>query len=173
MLSYRYREQAAQDADWVLRRVQEHSQQLGPRKVISSLESSVKTFCKNAHALRVIKGKSIAEEYKGSINLSEIGNFYLKLLYLCMIVGGSLTFSMDFMSSLTWDVMWLSWVVSGAHLENPESELVWYVMLRAVDQFQSEFRAYPGYFQDQVETDIVRLKVCVRVCMFTTVAANL
>lgn len=48
---------------------------------------------------------------------------------------------------------------SGAHLENPESELVWYVMLRAVDQFHSEFRAYPGYFQDQVETDIVRLKV--------------
>ena len=32
-------------------------------------------------------------------------------------------------------------------------------MLRAVDQFHSEFRAYPGYFQDQVETDIVRLKV--------------
>lgn len=44
-------------------------------------------------------------------------------------------------------------------MENPESELVWYVMLRAVDQFHSEFRAYPGYFQDQVETDIVRLKV--------------
>lgn len=71
----RYREQAAQDADWVLRRVQEHSQQLGPRKVIPSLENSVKNFCKNAHALRVIKGKSIVEEYKGSINLSEIGIF--------------------------------------------------------------------------------------------------
>ncbi|XP_042236072.1 NEDD8-activating enzyme E1 regulatory subunit-like [Homarus americanus] len=116
-----YREQAAQDADWVLRRVQELSQQLGPRKIVTSLESDIKNFCKNAHALRVIKGKSIAEEYKGSINLGEIG----------------------------------------AHLENPESELVWYVMLRAVDQFHSEFRAYPGYFQDQVETDIVRLKVCV------------
>ncbi|XP_045138460.1 NEDD8-activating enzyme E1 regulatory subunit-like [Portunus trituberculatus] len=116
-----YRDQAAQDADWVLRRVQEHSQQLGPRKVMPSLENDVKNFCKNAHALRVIKGKPIVEEYKGSINLSEIG----------------------------------------AHLENPESDLVWYVMLRAVDQFHSEFRAYPGYFQDQVETDIVRLKVCV------------
>lgn len=69
----RYREQAAQDADWVLRRVQEHSQQLGPRKVMPSLENNVKTFCKNAHALRVIKGKPIVEEYKGSINLSEIG----------------------------------------------------------------------------------------------------
>ncbi|ROT76495.1 NEDD8-activating enzyme E1 regulatory subunit [Penaeus vannamei] len=115
-----YREQAAQDADWVLRRVLELSQQLGPRKVMIT-ESDVKAFCKNAHALRVLKGKSIAEEYKGSINLGDIG----------------------------------------AHLENPESELVWYVMLRAVDQFHSEFRAYPGYFQDQVETDIVRLKVCV------------
>lgn len=69
----RYRDQAAQDADWVLRRVQEHSQQLGPRKVMPSLESDVKNFCKNAHALRVIKGKPIVEEYKGSINLSEIG----------------------------------------------------------------------------------------------------
>ncbi|XP_071547570.1 NEDD8-activating enzyme E1 regulatory subunit [Panulirus ornatus] len=116
-----YREQAAQDADWVLRRVQELGQQLGVKKILTSLENDVKTFCKNAHALRVIKSKSIAEEYQGSINLGEIG----------------------------------------AHLENPESELVWYVMLRAVDQFHSEFRAYPGYFQDQVETDIVRLKVCV------------
>ena len=33
-------------------------------------------------------------------------------------------------------------------------------MLRAVDQFHTEFRAYPGFFKDQVETDIVRLKVC-------------
>lgn len=55
-------------------------------------------------------------------------------------------------------------IIIGAHLENPESELVWYVMLRAVDQFHSEFRAYPGYFQDQVETDIVRLKVSL--CIF-------
>lgn len=68
----RYREQAAQDADWVLRRVLELSQQLGPRKVMIT-ESDVKAFCKNAHALRVLKGKSIAEEYKGSINLGDIG----------------------------------------------------------------------------------------------------
>lgn len=115
-----YREQAALDADWVWRRVQELSQQLGPRKVLTT-EIDVKLFCKNSHGLRVIKGKAVADEYKGCINMGDIG----------------------------------------AQLDNPESELVWYVMLRAVDQFHSEFRAYPGYFNDQVETDIVRLKVCV------------
>ncbi|KAK7077672.1 NEDD8-activating enzyme E1 regulatory subunit, partial [Halocaridina rubra] len=48
-----------------------------------------------------------------------------------------------------------------AQLDIPKNELVWYVMLHAVDQFHSEFRTYPGYFNDQVETDIVCLKVCV------------
>lgn len=82
----RYREQAAQDADWVLRRVQEHSQQLGPRKVMPSLENNVKSFCKNAHALRVVKGKSIVEEYKGSINLSEIGINFLVFIDITVAI---------------------------------------------------------------------------------------
>lgn len=115
-----YRDQAASDADWVYRRVQELCQQLGPRKVMIT-EGDIRTFCKHSYFLRVLKGKSIADEYKGSINLGDMGG----------------------------------------QLEDPESELVWYVMLRAVDQFHTEFRAYPGFFQDQVETDIVRLKVCV------------
>ena len=69
---FRYREQAAQDADWVWRRVQELSQQLGPRKVMIT-EGDVKTFCKNSHGLRVLKGKAVADEYKGSINMGDIG----------------------------------------------------------------------------------------------------
>lgn len=85
--SGRYREQAAQDADWVLRRVQELGQQLGVRKVLTSLENDVKTFCKNAHALRVIKGKSIAEEYQGSINLGEIGMYkIITLIHFCLFL---------------------------------------------------------------------------------------
>lgn len=40
-----------------------------------------------------------------------------------------------------------------------DSDVVWYVLLRAVDLFHSVFRCYPGYFAGQVETDIMRLKV--------------
>lgn len=32
-------------------------------------------------------------------------------------------------------------------------------MLRGVDKFQAEYNSYPGEFDDQVEPDIVKLKV--------------
>lgn len=47
-----------------------------------------------------------------------------------------------------------------SHLDNPDSEMVWYVLLRAVGRFYSEYNRYPGYYADDVETDIVNLKVC-------------
>ena len=37
--------------------------------------------------------------------------------------------------------------------------MVYYVMLRGVDRFYSEYNTYPGEFEDQVEPDIVKLKV--------------
>lgn len=51
--------------------------------------------------------------------------------------------------------------LGGPDIEVCDSDVVWYVLLRAVDLFHSEFRCYPGYFAEQVETDIMRLKVCV------------
>lgn len=45
-------------------------------------------------------------------------------------------------------------------LENPESLMVYYVVLRGVEKFQAEYNSYPGEFDDQVEPDIVKLKVC-------------
>ncbi|CAG2057539.1 unnamed protein product [Timema podura] len=48
-----------------------------------------------------------------------------------------------------------------AMLENPESTMIYYVMLRGVDRFYSEYNTYPGEFDDQVEPDIVKLKACV------------
>lgn len=48
---------------------------------------------------------------------------------------------------------------AGPDVEVCDSDVVWYVLLRAVDLFHSEFRCYPGYFAGQVETDIMRLKV--------------
>ncbi|XP_043258449.1 NEDD8-activating enzyme E1 regulatory subunit isoform X1 [Colletes gigas] len=43
-------------------------------------------------------------------------------------------------------------------LENPESMMIYYVVLRGVEKFQAEFNSYPGEFDDQVEPDIVKLK---------------
>ena len=44
-------------------------------------------------------------------------------------------------------------------LENPDSMLFFYILLRGVQKFQSEFNSYPGEFVDHVEPDIVKLKV--------------
>ena len=67
-----YKDQANADADWVYRRVNEISQQLGPRKCLIS-ESDVRSFCKNSQNLRLIRGSSIADEYKKQINLGNLG----------------------------------------------------------------------------------------------------
>jgi len=45
------------------------------------------------------------------------------------------------------------------NLETPESMMIYYVMLRGMDKFQAEYNSYPGEFDDQVEPDIVKLKV--------------
>jgi len=49
--------------------------------------------------------------------------------------------------------------------------MVYYVMLRGVDRFRAEYNAYPGEFDDQVEPDIVKLKVqkCPEVIQQTSV----
>ncbi|CAG5097669.1 Similar to Nae1: NEDD8-activating enzyme E1 regulatory subunit (Rattus norvegicus) [Cotesia congregata] len=44
------------------------------------------------------------------------------------------------------------------NLENPESLMVYYVVLRGMQKFQSYYNVYPGEFDDQVEPDIVTLK---------------
>lgn len=44
-------------------------------------------------------------------------------------------------------------------LENPDSMMVYYVMLRGIDRFYSEYNVYPGEFE--VEPDITKLKSCV------------
>ncbi|XP_043189117.1 NEDD8-activating enzyme E1 regulatory subunit-like isoform X2 [Amphibalanus amphitrite] len=47
-----------------------------------------------------------------------------------------------------------------AHLQNPESEMVIYAMLRAAERFRSEYSTAPGAEDDQVETDVIKLKAC-------------
>jgi hypothetical protein len=49
---------------------------------------------------------------------------------------------------------------SGMGIEDTDNnDVVFYVLLRAVDRFYSEYNRYPGYYDDQVETDVSNLKV--------------
>lgn len=48
---------------------------------------------------------------------------------------------------------------SASELENGDCDIIYYVILRAVEKFQTEYGRYPGTFLDQVEPDIVNLKV--------------
>lgn len=45
--------------------------------------------------------------------------------------------------------------------QNPDSEIAYYLILRGVDRFQTDFNVLPGGDDDQVEPDIGRLKSCV------------
>ncbi|CAJ0955782.1 unnamed protein product [Ranitomeya imitator] len=45
-------------------------------------------------------------------------------------------------------------------MENPDNEIVFYLMLRAVDRFHKQHGRYPGVYNYQVEGDFGKLKTC-------------
>ncbi|XP_032792301.2 NEDD8-activating enzyme E1 regulatory subunit [Daphnia magna] len=45
-------------------------------------------------------------------------------------------------------------------LEEPDSPWLHYLLLRAVNKFHTENGSFPGYYDDNVETDIAKLKGC-------------
>uniref|UniRef100_A0A673A857 NEDD8-activating enzyme E1 regulatory subunit n=1 Tax=Sphaeramia orbicularis TaxID=375764 RepID=A0A673A857_9TELE len=116
-----YREKAMQDAAAVSKHVEYLLQSVG-KSPENIPEKDIKLFCKNASFLRVVRCRSLAEEYNvDSVNKDEIAS--------CM--------------------------------DNPDSEMVFYLMLRAVDRFYQQHSRYPGVYNYQVEEDISRLKLCV------------
>ncbi|KAK7601866.1 hypothetical protein V9T40_009307 [Parthenolecanium corni] len=52
-----------------------------------------------------------------------------------------------------------SYIVS--NLDDPDSSMEYYVILRSIERFYSEYKEYPGNLDDHVEPDIVKLKACV------------
>lgn len=48
-----------------------------------------------------------------------------------------------------------------SQLEDPDSMMELYIMLRSIERFYSEYKEYPGDLDDHVEPDIAKLKVCV------------
>ncbi|CAH0546622.1 unnamed protein product [Brassicogethes aeneus] len=45
-----------------------------------------------------------------------------------------------------------------SYLEDSDSLMFYYIMFRGLERFISEFNAYPGQFDDQVEPDVLKLK---------------
>ncbi|KAL1425836.1 hypothetical protein MTO96_018819 [Rhipicephalus appendiculatus] len=113
-----YHAEADKDFKAVHHRVQQLLAITGkPEGFIS--EAEVKVFCKNAHALRLVRGRSLAAEYDA------------KDAFVDTILTS---------------------------LDSPDSEIIFYLMLRAADRFYSQYNRYPGFFEDQLETDISKLK---------------
>ncbi|GFT14238.1 NEDD8-activating enzyme E1 regulatory subunit [Nephila pilipes] len=118
-----YKEKADEDSHAMYSRVQQLLSNLGkPPNFIS--EHEVKVFCKNAHCLRVLRGRSLMNEYN-----PETTNIRSLI----------------------------------ADLEHEDSDIIFYVLLRAVEKFRFDYCRYPGQTNDEVESDIVKLKNCVSV----------
>lgn len=45
------------------------------------------------------------------------------------------------------------------NLENPDSDMAIYVLLRAVDKFQSQYNRFPGEYDNEREADVHKLTV--------------
>jgi len=48
-------------------------------------------------------------------------------------------------------------------LEDPDSLIEHYIILRGIERFYSEYYTYPGEIDEQVEPDIPKLKVNTRI----------
>uniref|UniRef100_A0A672GW89 NEDD8-activating enzyme E1 regulatory subunit n=1 Tax=Salarias fasciatus TaxID=181472 RepID=A0A672GW89_SALFA len=118
-----YRERALQDATVVSKHVENLLQSVGKTFATGVfLSHDLLLFCKNASFLRVVRCRSLAEEYGvDTVNKDEITSY----------------------------------------MDNSDSEMVFYLILRAVERFYQQHSRYPGVYNYQVEDDISKLKLCV------------
>ncbi|XP_075045125.1 NEDD8-activating enzyme E1 regulatory subunit [Mixophyes fleayi] len=115
-----YREKAKNDAAAVENYISKLLQSIGrPPESIS--ERDIRLFCRNCAFLRVVRCRSLAEEYGLNTAKKE-------------------------------DIVSL--------MDNPDNEIVFYLMLRAVDRFQKQHGRYPGVYNYQIEGDFGKLKTC-------------
>ncbi|XP_062442884.1 NEDD8-activating enzyme E1 regulatory subunit isoform X3 [Rhea pennata] len=115
-----YREKAKKDTAAVGNHAAKLLQSLG-KAPESISEKELKLLCSNSAFLRVVRCRSLSEEY------------------------GLNTFNKDEIIS---------------NMDNPDNEIVLYLMLRAVDRFYKQHGRYPGVYNYQVEDDIGKLKSC-------------
>uniref|UniRef100_H2ZIZ5 NEDD8-activating enzyme E1 regulatory subunit n=1 Tax=Ciona savignyi TaxID=51511 RepID=H2ZIZ5_CIOSA len=84
-------------------------------------DQEIKRFCRNAHFLQVVRGRSLSDEYKK-----------------------------------------ISQSVLDGLISEEASDAVWYVMLRCVDLFHTNFSRYPGVIEEEIDIDVTRLKGCLQ-----------
>ncbi|CAG0879918.1 unnamed protein product [Darwinula stevensoni] len=133
-----YREQAKRDCEVVYRHVQSTLKRLG-RNGDSIPETHVKTFCRNAPFLQLIRGSSLSSEYskRGPLLRNiDLGEQKVKSHY----------------SGLQSPELYSS------ELESGDSELSLYILLRASERFLNEFGRYPGALDGLLEADIAQFK---------------
>ncbi|XP_052817269.1 NEDD8-activating enzyme E1 regulatory subunit-like isoform X2 [Mya arenaria] len=129
-----YHDKADRDTAIVSQRCHDLLHSIGRGGSIS--EHEIKTFCKNAAFLRLIRCRSLQEEY-------------------CMESGKI----RDMVQ----------------HMDDEEcDDVVYYVLLRAVDRFYEKYNTYPGWFANQVEADVGKLKSCLtKLCQDWGVTCNI
>ncbi|KAJ3291041.1 NEDD8-activating enzyme E1 regulatory subunit [Borealophlyctis nickersoniae] len=116
-----YRTKAREDCNLVRNRVTSLLASIDkPADAITTDE--IERFCKFSSHLKVIRYRSLREEY--TLNTARSHNI-------------------------------------GQWLQDLDSEIIYYVLLRAVDAFYETHKRYPGFHNEEVETDIGLLKKCV------------
>jgi len=59
-----------------------------------------------------------------------------------------------------YDVKTAKGLYIGSQLSEPDSNIVWYIVLRAVDRFHKQHNRYPGDVNDNVAVDVEGVKKC-------------
>ncbi|KAJ3225897.1 NEDD8-activating enzyme E1 regulatory subunit [Clydaea vesicula] len=133
-----YKNKAKQDVASVNNYLLEILNNLGKPKDSIPLEE-VERFCKNANFLRVIKYRSLNDEY---LNASTTLGFTTNdILHLTVLKKKKFFYK-------------------GKLLEDLNSNVVFFVLIRAVDSFWEKYRRYPGVHNSEVDADIPLLKRC-------------
>lgn len=112
-------------------------------------EHNVKIFCKHVSELCVIRGTRIADEYecKGSVD-NELCKFIVILIFVLLLL-----------IVIIYVYKCILRLVQS--LEDPDSLIEHYIILRGIERFYSEYYTYPGEIDEQVEPDIPKLKVLI------------
>ncbi|KAL4234507.1 NEDD8-activating enzyme E1 regulatory subunit [Mactra antiquata] len=115
-----YHEQADSDISIISNKVHDLLVNIGRGGNITDQE--IKTFCKNAAFLRLVRCRSLEQEYsEDSDKLKDLSH----------------------------------------HIDDEEpDDVIFYVLLRAIDSFYDKYNCFPGWYTDQVESDVIKLKTC-------------
>lgn len=114
--------------------------EIAPSRSIS--DDYVRHVCRNSLFLRVIRIRSFAQEYNSeTANAAELGT--INLLQCALKRVPNMRAARNIADALS----------------DPESNLPWYLVLRAVDRFYAVHGRLPGWTNEQVLPDVPLLKV--------------